>query len=115
MQVLGKNVSYILYFWLVNVVLNYNRIQLYSFSGYGCIFSSLPTQPILQFYWRPVRSDKEGNIYHILVEDKMPHIVTFEKGNDVAGNTTITDQLRTEIWACDTSGLRHYRMSLAII
>ena len=66
-------------------------------------------------YWRPVGSDKEGNIYRILVEHKVPHIATFEKGNDVVGNITITDQLRMESWACptaDMAALQNYRMSL---
>ena len=66
-------------------------------------------------YWRPVGSDKEGDIYHILVEHKVPHIATFEKGNDVVGNVTITEQLRTESWACPTTNmaaLQNYRMSL---
>jgi len=66
-------------------------------------------------YWRPVGSDKEGEIYSILVEHKVPHIATFGKGNDVGDNITVTDTLRTEIWACPTTkmvALHHYRMSL---
>ena len=45
-------------------------------------------------YWRPDGSDKEGDICRILVEHKVPHIATFETGNDVVGNVTIMDQLR---------------------
>jgi hypothetical protein len=66
-------------------------------------------------YWRPVGSDKEGDIYKILVEKKVPHIAPFGKGNDVRDNFTVTDELRDEIWACPTSemvALRNYRMSL---
>jgi hypothetical protein len=66
-------------------------------------------------YWRPVESDKEGDVYRILVEHKVPHIATFCKGNDVGGNVTVTDKLRTEIWACPTTemvALHNYRMSL---
>lgn len=66
-------------------------------------------------YWRPVGSDKEGDVYSILVKHKVPHIATFCKGNDVGGNVTITDQLRTRSWACPTSEmvpLHNYRMSL---
>jgi hypothetical protein len=49
------------------------------------------------------------------VEHKVPHIATFCKGNDVEGNVTVTDKLRTEIWACPTTGmvaLHNYRMLL---
>jgi len=66
-------------------------------------------------YWRPVGSDKEGDIYRILVEHKVPHIATFCKGNDIGGNVTVTDNLRMEIWACPTTemvALYNYRMSL---
>jgi hypothetical protein len=66
-------------------------------------------------YWRPVTSDKEGDIYSILVEHKVPHIATFVKGNDIEGNVTVTDKLRTERWACPTTemvALHNYRMSL---
>jgi len=63
-------------------------------------------------YWRPVGSDKEGDIYRILVEHKVPH---FEKGNDVVSNFTTIEQLRTASWACSTTdmaALQNYRMSL---
>jgi hypothetical protein len=66
-------------------------------------------------YWRPVGSDKEGDIYSILVEHKVPHIATFGKGNDVRGQCHRYGQLRTEIWACPTTemvALHNYRMSL---
>ena len=66
-------------------------------------------------YWRPVTSDKEGDIYSILVEHKVKHIATFGKGNDIQGNVTVTDKLRTESWACPTTemvALQNYRMSL---
>jgi len=66
-------------------------------------------------YWRSVGTDKEGDIYRILVEHKVPHIATFEKGNDVVGNVTIVEQLRTASWACpttDMAALQNYRMSL---
>jgi len=66
-------------------------------------------------YWRPVTSDKEGDIYSILVEHKVKHIATFGKGNDIQGNVTVTDKLRTESWACPTTEmvvLHNYRMSL---
>jgi hypothetical protein len=69
-------------------------------------------------YWRPVRSDKEGEIYRILAEKKVPHIAPFGKGNDVPGIVTVTDQLRKEKWACSTSemvALCLYRMSLDMI
>jgi hypothetical protein len=66
-------------------------------------------------YWRPVESDKEGDIYSILAEHKVPHIATFCKGNDIEGNVTVTDKLRTENWASPTNemvSLHNYRMSL---
>ncbi len=69
-------------------------------------------------YWRPVGSDKEGEIYRILAEKKVPHIAPFGKGNDVRGRVTVTDRLRKEKWACLTSEmvpLCQYRMSLDTI
>jgi hypothetical protein len=66
-------------------------------------------------YWRPVSSDKEGDIHRILVEYKVPRIATFEKRNDVVGNVTTAEQLRTANWACpttDMAALQTYRMSL---
>src|SRR6266581_6179253 len=33
-------------------------------------------------YWRPIGSDKEGDTYKILVENAVPHITPFGKGND---------------------------------
>lgn len=66
-------------------------------------------------YWRPVGSDKEGDIYKILVENNVPHIAPFGKGNDVRDNVTVTDQLRNEEWACSAGEmvpLCNYRMSL---
>lgn len=69
-------------------------------------------------YWRPIGSDKEGEIYRILAEKKVPHIAPFGNGNDVRGTVTVTDQLRKEKWACSTSemvALCLYRMSLDTI
>ena len=65
-------------------------------------------------YWWPVGLDKESDIYRILVEHKVLHIATFERGNDIVGNVTIMEQLRTASWACpttDMAALQNYRMS----
>ncbi len=58
---------------------------------------------------------KDLDTYSILVEHKVQHIATFGKGNDVGDNVTLTDTIRTGIWACLTTkmvALHNYRMSL---
>lgn len=68
-------------------------------------------------YWRAVceNTDKEGEIYRILHDTRIPYIPPFGRGNDVRGHATLTDMVKTEDWAYPTAKmkpLRHYRMSL---
>jgi len=71
-------------------------------------------------YWRTVMPgmEKEGEIYKILEQHKVPHIAPFGVGNDLRDYTTVTHTLRSEDWACWTSEmvqLRLYRMSMNVV
>ncbi|OJA12719.1 hypothetical protein AZE42_02886 [Rhizopogon vesiculosus] len=63
---------------------------------------------------------KEGDTYRILHEHKVPHIVPFERGNDVGGHGshTMTHEYVGDAWVCDlplsTSHI-HYRMVLGVV
>ena len=62
--------------------------------------------------------EKEGEIYKILEQHKVPHIAPFGVGNDLRDYTTVTHTLRSEDWACWTSEmvqLRLYRMSMNVV
>jgi hypothetical protein len=71
-------------------------------------------------YWRidQFGMKKEGDIYALLREHRVPHIAPFDRGEDVLGHTTVTQSLRQEKWACKTKEMpchSHYRMSLDVV
>lgn len=68
-------------------------------------------------YWRSMGDnlEKEGDIYKILEDNKVPFLAPFGRGNDIRKHVTLTNILRSEAWAYPSSpmvSLQHYRMSL---
>jgi len=75
----------------------------------------------LKDYWR-VREDgalNEGETYRRLEEAKVPHIATFDRGNDLNGHETIGHLYQQKSWACKMGQLlkykQHYRMTLTAV
>jgi hypothetical protein len=83
---------------------------------------NLDTDAVVFFkdYWRinGAGMKKEGDIYRLLHQHKVPHIAPFDRGNDVLDHSTLGHTLRNERWACRTKELpchQHYRMGLNVV
>jgi hypothetical protein len=71
-------------------------------------------------YWRVEAegSLSEGQIYRRLEDANVPHIATFDHGNDIVGHQTIGHLYSAKSWACKAAPLslfQHYRMSLSTV